>query len=593
MRCARETIKAVSGVRAGVRNDDLAGLLHEIGDMLDILGEDGFRVVSYHRAARAIEGLTEDVEALAREDRLGEIPGVGSAIADKIREFVTTGRIGYHEELKGRIPAGVLDLLRIRGLGPKKAQVLWQRLGVTDLTTLEQAARHHRLRRLKGFGSKTEANLLQAIETYRQGQSRALLWDAAALVDAMRSHLEGHAPVLRFEAAGSFRRMRETVGDVDLLVTTADPKAVTRAFTAFASVKQVYSVGDIKSSLHVEYEGYDGGGHLLQVDLEILDAGSWGAGLQYFTGSKDHNVHLRGMAQERGLKLNEYGLFRGEEKIAGAREEEVYRGLGLPWIPPELREDRGEIEAARQGALPALVEAKDIGGALHVHTNASDGAEPLEAMVAAAQARGYRYVGISDHSPSEVVAFGLASERALAQRDTIRDLNRRLHGFHVLVGTECDILDGGAMDYPDEVLKEFDYALASIHSKFTMPRKEMTARLVAAAENPYVSVIAHPTARLLGSRPPIEFDFEEVFAACARTGTALEINAGPLRMDLTGPQARGAKDAGCKLVVDTDAHSSEELSAMRFGLGTARRAWLTAEDVLNAWPLDRLRSFLR
>ncbi len=576
-----------------MKNEEVAALLHEIGDMLDILGEDRFRVVSYHRAGRAIEGLTTDLEDLAREGRLGEIPGVGSAIADKINEYLSTGRIGYRDELSARFPPGVLELLRVRGIGPKKVQVLWQQLGITDLTTLEQAAKHHRLRRVKGFGDKTESNLLKAIETFRQGQARALLWDAAALVDAIRAHLERHATVARFQAAGSFRRMRETVGDVDLLVTTADPKAVTRAFTSFPSVKQVYTEGEIKSSVLVEYRGYDGGTHLLQVDLEILDAESWGAGLQYFTGSKDHNVHLRGMAVDRGLKLNEYGIFRGDEKLAGADEEGVYGTLGLPWIPPELREDRGEIEAALKGELPKLIELGDIAGDLHVHTNASDGSEPLEAMVDAARRRGYRYVGISDHSPSAVVAFGLPTEKALAQRDRIRELNRGLKDFTVLVGTECDILEGGAMDYPDEVLREFDYVLASVHSRFTMPEREMTERIVAAVKNPYVSVLAHPGARLLGTRPPIQLDLEEVFSACASAGTAIEINAGPLRMDLTGPQARAARAAGCKIAVDTDAHSSEELDSMRFGVGTARRAWLTADDVVNAWPLDRLRAFLR
>ncbi len=576
-----------------MKNDTVAVLLHEIGDMLDILGEDRFRIVSYHRAARAIEGLTSDVEDLARDGKLGEIPGVGSAIADKITEYVSTGRIGYHEELKARFPPGVLGLLQVRGIGPKKVAVLWQQLGITDLATLEQAAKHHRLRRIKGFGDKTEENLLKAIETYRQGQARALLWDAALLVDAVRAHLERAAPVARFEAAGSFRRMRETVGDVDLLVTTPDAKAVTRAFTSFPSIKQVYSEGDIKSSVLVEYQGYDGGPHLLQIDLEVLEAGSWGAGLQYFTGSKDHNVHLRGMAVEKGLKLNEYGVFRGEEKIAGATEEDVYRAVGLPWIPPELREDRGEIEAALHGELPRLLEPGEVAGDLHVHTNASDGSEPLENMVAAARNLGYRYVGISDHSPAEVVAFGLTSEQALAQRDRIREMNRGLQGFQVLVGTECDILDGGAMDYPDEVLREFDYVLASIHSKFTMPEKAMTERVVAAVENPHVDILAHPSARLLGSRPPIQLDFEEVFAACARTGAVVEVNAGPMRMDITGSQARAAKAAGCRIAVDTDAHSSEELGAMRFGVGTARRGWLTAEDVVNAWPIERLRAFLR
>ncbi len=561
--------------------------------MLDILGEDRFRVVSYHRAGRAVEGLTEDIEDLVRDGKLGDIPGVGSAIAEKISEYVTTGRIAYHEELKARFPPGVLDLLQLRGIGPKKVAILWQKLGITDLATLEQAAKHHRLRRIKGFGEKTEENLLKAIETFRQGQARALVWDAAQVVDAITAHLRSKANVTRIEAAGSFRRMRETVGDVDILVTTPDVRAAFRAFTTFPGVTQVYSEGEIKSSVLVAYEAYTGGQRLLQVDLEILDADSWGAGLQYFTGSKDHNVHLRGMAVDRGLKLNEYGLFRGEEKLAGATEEDVYRGLDLPWIPPELREDRGEIEAALKNELPKLVEPTDIRGDFHVHTNATDGRESLEAMVEAARSRGYAYVGISDHSTSAVVAFGLTAEKALAQRDRIRDLNKTLKGFTVLVGTECDILEGGAMDYPDEVLKEFDYVLASVHSKFTQPRKEMTARLVAAVENPWVSILAHPMARLIGSRDPVDLDIEAVFAACAQTGTAIEVNAGPTRMDLTGPQARAAKNAGCKLAVDTDAHSSAELGAMRFGVGSARRGWLTSSDVVNAWPLDRVRSFFR
>lgn len=576
-----------------MKNDQVAALLHEIGDMLDILGEDRFRVVSYHRAARAIEGLTADIGDLVRDGRLGDIPGVGTAITGKITEYVTTGAIAYHEELKARIPPGVLELLQVRGIGPKKVQVLWQQLGIADLATLEQAAKHRRLRRIKGFGEKTEANILKAIETYRQGQARALIWDAAIVVDTLCGHLESQAPIARIEAAGSFRRMRETVGDVDILVTTRDVKAVTRAFTSFPSVKQVYSEGEIKSSVLVEYAGYDGSTHLLQVDLEILDGSSWGAGIQYFTGSKDHNVHLRGMAVDQGLKLNEYGVFRGEQKLAGATEEDVYRALGLPWIPPELREDRGEIEAALKDRLPELVRLSDIQGDFHVHTNATDGRESLEAMVGGARARGYAYVGISDHSPSAVVAFGLTSEQALAQRDRIRAMNRDLKDFTVLVGTECDILDGGAMDYPDEVLKEFDYVLASIHSKFALPRKEMTARVIAAVENPYVSILAHPMARLIGSRQPIDIDFDAVFAACARSGTAVEVNAGPTRMDLTGPQARAAKEAGCVLTVDTDAHATRELDAMRFGVGTARRGWLTAGDVVNAWPIDRVKAFLR
>jgi DNA polymerase (family 10) len=577
-----------------VKNDEVAALLHDIADMLDILGEDAFRVISYHRAGRAIEGLTGDIEDLAREGRLADIPGVGDAIVGKISEYLTTGRVAYHDELRGKFPPGVLNLLRIRGLGPKKVKILWQELGITDIDTLEAAAKGRRLRRLKGFGEKTEENILRAIQLAREGESRALLWNAAAIVDRVTAHLKAHSPVARIEAAGSFRRMRETVGDVDFLAVAEAHAAVARAFTSMPWVKEVVVSGETKSTVLLEYTDYvTEETRTLQADLRILDPGSWGAGLQYFTGSKDHNIHLRGMAQEKGLKLNEYGVFRGEEKIAGATEEEVYAALGLPWIAPELREDAGEIEAAKKGELPRLVTAEDVRGEFHVHTNATDGTESIEAMVDAARRRGYSYVGISDHSVSATIAFGLTAEQALARRDRFKALNREREDFTILFGTECDILEGGEMDYPDEVLKEFDYVIGSVHSKFGLPEKEQTARVVAAIENPNVNVLAHPTTRLIGSRDPIQIDLEAVFAAAAKAGTAIEINAYPNRMDLTGTQARAARNAGCKLTVDTDSHASEELAAMRFGVGSARRAWLTAEDVVNAWPLERVRDFFR
>lgn len=577
-----------------MKNQEIADLFNEIGDMLDILGEDRFRVISYHRAARAIEGLTADLEDLVREGRLKEIAGIGPALAEKIHEFVATGKIAYFEEIREKFPAGVLDLLRVPGVGPKKVQVLWQQLGITDLDTLQKACETHRLRRLKGFGEKTEANILRGIQLVREGQSRALLWDAALVVDRVLAYLREKSPVERVEAAGSFRRMRETVGDVDLLAVAGDRGAVSKAFTSMPGIREVIVAGDTKATVLLGYTDYiEDRARTLQVDLRILEAGSWGAGLQYFTGSKDHNVHLRGMAQDRGLKLNEYGVFRGEEKVAGDTEEGVYTALGLPWVPPELREDRGEIEAAAKGALPNLLRPQDVQGDFHVHTNATDGTESLEAMVDAARNRGYAYVGISDHSVSQTVAFGLTAEAALARRDRVKEMNRELREFTVLLGTECDILDGGEMDYPDEVLKEFDFVIASIHSKFMQPREEMTRRVVAAVENPYVNILAHPTARLIGKRDPIDVDLEAVFGAAAKAGTAIELNAYPNRMDLTGSQGRAAKEAGCRLTVDTDSHASSELAAMRFGIGTARRAWLTSEDVVNAWRLEKVRAFLR
>ncbi len=577
-----------------MKNQAIADLFNAMGDMLDILGEETFRVISYHRAARAIEGLTEDIADLVRSDRVAELPGVGSALADKIREYVETGTMGYYEELQAKFPPGVLDLLRVPGVGPKKVRVLWQELGITDLDSLQKACETHRLRRLKGFGEKTEANILRGIRLVREGQSRALLWDAARIVDRIVGYLREHSPVDRVEAAGSFRRMRETVGDVDLLAVADDRAAVSRAFTAMPGIREVVVAGDTKATVLIEYTDYiEERTGTLQVDLRILDGGSWGAGLQYFTGSLDHNVHLRGRAVDRGLKLNEYGVFRGEEKLAGDTEEGVYAALGLPWIPPELREDRGEIEAALARTLPSLVTAADIRGDFHVHTDATDGTESLESMAAAARARGYAYVGICDHSVSQTVAFGMTAEAALDRRDRVREMNQEATGFTILLGTECDILDGGAMDYPDEVLKEFDFAIASIHSKFTQPREEMTARIVAAVENPYVNILAHPTARLIGKREPIDADLPAVFAAAARAGTAIELNAYPNRMDVTGPQARAAKDAGCRLTVDTDSHAASELAAMLFGVGTARRAWATTDDVVNAWPLEKVQGFFR
>ncbi len=577
-----------------MKNQEIAALFNEIADMLDILGEDRFRVISYGRAARQIEALTEDIEDLVREGRLGEIAGVGPALAEKITEYVTTGKVEYYEELRGKFPPGVLQLLDVPGVGPKKVQVLWQQLGITDIDTLEKAAKAHRLRRLKGFGEKTEEKILRGIQLLREGQARALLWDAASVVERVLAHLEAHSPIERAEVAGSFRRMKETVGDIDILAVAADRDAVSRAFTTMPGVREVVVAGETKATVLLGLVDYIGEKErTLQVDLRILDAGSWGAGLQYFTGSKDHNVHLRAMAQTKGLKLNEYGVFRGDEKIAGETEEEVYAALGLPWIPPEMREDQGEIELALGDKLPNLIGSSDIRGDFHVHTNATDGTEPLEAMAGAARRAQYEYVGISDHSVSATVAFGLTAEQALARRDQFRELNRNMKGFTILFGTECDILDGGAMDYPDEVLREFDYVIASVHSKFTLSEKEQTERVVAAVRNPFVNILAHPTTRLIGQRDPIQIDLEAVFAAAAKAGTAIEINAYPNRMDLTGRQARSAKDAGCRLVVDTDSHASAELAAMRFGVGTARRAWLTQDDVVNTWPLDRARSFFR
>lgn len=569
-----------------MKNDEIAQRFEEIADMMDILGEDTFRVLSYRRAARQLEALTEDVEDLVREGRVNQIPGIGEALGEKIKEYVTTGRIAYYDELRAKFPPGVLDLLRIRGLGPKKVRMLWQELGITDIDTLRKAAETHRLSKLKGFGPKTEANILRAIELAKEGEERFLLADAYEIAEEVLRYLRERAPVKQLAAAGSLRRMKETVRDLDVLATTDTPNEVVEAFTHMPGVREVVAAGVKKSVVLMNV-----GRRFIQIDLRIVEPGSWGAALQYDTGNKDHNIHLRTIAGRRGLMLNEYGVFRDEKKIAGETEESVYASLDLPWIPPEMREEQGEIEAALKGDLPKLVEDADIQGEFHVHTSDTDGKEPVPAMVQAARKRGYAYVGISDHSVSSTIAFGLTAEQALARRDRFRALNREMKGFAVLMGTECDILDGGEMDYPDEVLKEFDYVLGAVHSRFSLPIKEMTARIVAAVSNPHVDILAHPTTRKIGQRDPIDIDLDEVYAACVKSGTAIEIDAYKDRMDLNGAQARAANLAGCTIAVDTDSHASRELAWMHFGVGTARRAWLTADDVLNAWPLDKARAF--
>jgi len=571
-----------------VKNLEIAARFAAIADMLDIRGEGGFRAISYQRGARILEGLPEDVEDLVEKGRLAEISGIGSALAEKIEEFVRTGRIAYYDELRASFPPGLLELLDVPGLGPKKVRVLWQQVGVSDIETLRKAAESRRLRRIKGFGEKTEENILRGIQLVREGQSRILLSLANSVADRVVAHLREHSPIERVSPAGSLRRMRDTVGDIDILAVARDRAAVVKAFTTMPEVRDIVGAGETKATIR-----YDTGPRLVQIDLRIVDADSWGAGLQYFTGSKDHGIRLRGMAVDRGLKLNEYGVYRDEEKLAGDTEEGVYAALGLPWIPPEMREDRGEVQLAQEDRLPPLVDLPHVRGDFHVHTNATDGTEPLDRMVAAARERGYAYVGISDHSMSLQVARGLSAERALAHRDAIRAMNTDGSGITVLAGTECDILDGGSMDYPDEVLKELDFTIASVHSKFNLPRNEMTDRIVAAVRNPYVSVLAHPTTRKIGARNPIEADFDEVFAACVVSRTAVEINADPYRMDLDDARARAARTAGCVFALDTDAHASTDLDWMRFAVGLARRAWLGPEAIVNTWPLERVRSFFR
>jgi len=569
-----------------VRNEEVIALLYTLADVLEIRGdEELFKILAYRRAARSLEDLAEDVEQVRREGRLRRVPGVGEAIAEKIEEFLSTGRLEYLERITDGFPRGLLEMLRIPGLGPKKVQALWRELRITTVDELREACEKHRVSHLKGFGERTEEKILAGIKLVREASGRRLIAEAWEVAEQVVAHLREHPAVARVAAAGSFRRMKETVGDLDFLVLSSRPADAAKAFTAMPLVQEVVASGDTKSTVL-----FQGG---LQADLRVLEARSWGSGLQYFTGSKDHNIHLRTIAAAKGLKLSEYGVFRGDEPIAGDTEEGVYAALGLPYIEPELREDAGEIQAAQEGKLPHLVRLEDVKGDFHAHTRLTDGVNTLEEMAAAAEARGYAYLGLSEHSPSLAVARGIDADTARIRKKEIAGFNRRSKGIQLLFGTECDILKDGSLDYPDDVLKEFDYAVVSVHSHFQLPLQEQTERVLAAVAHPSANVLAHPTAVKFGERKPIDVDLEKVFEECAQRGTAVEINSGGNRMDLNGAQARLARGRGCVLATDTDAHSTAELGTMPFAVGLARRAWLEAKDVINTWDYERVKAFFR
>ena len=565
-----------------MRNKEVARLLESIADALDIKGETPFRVNAYREAARRIETLTEDVAVLAQEDRLQEIQGVGSTIATRIKEYLTLGRSPYYEELAKEVPPGLLDLLKVPGLGPRKAKLVYERLGIASLAELERAAREHRLADLPGMGRKTEENLLRELERLKQRTQRLLLGTALPAAERVVDALREHPAVARIAPAGSLRRMRDTIGDIDILVASTAPDEVIAAFVSLPLVKEVIARGPTKSSVLTEGD--------VQMDLRVVDPHAWGAALQYFTGSKAHNVHLRELANRQGLKISEYGVFREDtgDRVAGAEEEEVYAALGLAWIPPELREDQGEIEAAREGSLPRLIAVEDLRGDLHAHTNWSDGAATLEEMARAARARGYQYLAVTDHSKSLGVARGLSEERLREQRRLIDRLNQELAPFRLLASVELEIRADGTLDYEDDVLRELDLVTASVHSGMNQPRERLTQRIVGALRNPYVDVVNHPAGRLIGRRDAYEVDLEEVLRVAAETGTALEINSQPERLDLTDQAARRARALGVLLTISTDAHSVANLDYVRYGVAVARRAWVEAEGALNTRSLDDL-----
>ncbi|MFE5813928.1 DNA polymerase/3'-5' exonuclease PolX [Streptomyces sp. NPDC056479] len=572
-------------------NDEVAALLQEYADLISITGGDAFKTRVYEKAARAIGGHHADVSTLDVKG-LKEIPNVGKSIAEKVVEYFADGSISAVEELRAKIPAGVRQLTAIPTLGPKKAMVLYEELGISTTEELADAVHEERLRDLKGFGPKTEENILHGIGLLQSSGDRVLIDVAMSLAEDIVAEMSQVTGCKRCSYAGSLRRVRETIGDIDILVAATKPEPVMRAFTELPYVSEVIAHGAKKTSIRT--------GKGLQVDLRVVPPDSWGAAMQYFTGAKAHNIRTREMAVHKKLKLSEYGLFDTEtgKKIVSETEEEVYARLGLPWIAPTLREDRGEIEAGLRGELPDLIQEEDIRGDLHTHTDLTDGLAPLEEMVAAAAERGYAYYAVTDHGP-DMAMQRMTDERILAQRERVRELDGEYgrrggrSGMRVLHGAELNIDPDGDVDWPTEFLAGFDLCVASVHSHFNQAREALTRRIVRACENPHVNIIGHPTTRLIGKRPGIDVDLDAVFAACARTGTALEINSHPDRLDLRDEDILRARRHGVKFAVDSDAHAVIHLANLRYGVGTAQRGWLTKDDVINTWPLTRLRRFLK
>lgn len=570
-------------------NRQLSAVFEEMADILEIKGENPFRIRSFRRVAEIVAALDFSVAETIGTDpaRLREIPGIGEGTIRKLEELAETGQCQEHQRLRSELPPSMLPLLNIKGLGPKRVKQFWTSLQVGNLEELEAAARGGKLRTLPGIGERTEAGILKAIEDYRRQTGRFRLDQALRLSADLVAYLQGRPDIDRVEAAGSTRRRKETVGDIDILIDSAAPRSAIDTALQFPGIRDVMAKGDTKASVLL--------GRGFQVDFRVLESGSFGAALQYFTGSKEHNVVIRERAKRLGYKVSEYGVFRtvDDVKLAGEVEDDVYRLVGLPPIPPELRENRGEIEAAEAGALPDLIHRKDIRGDLHMHTHASDGKDSIEAMAEAGLAAGYQYIAITDHSKALPMIGGLNEGRLAEQAAQIDAINRRLTGIRVLKGMEVDILADGSLDLNDEALGTLDVVVVSIHSRFNMTRDEMTARVCTALRHPRVNILAHPTGRLLGRREPYEIDLERVISVARDHRVALELNSYPDRLDLKDVHCRMVKDLGGLLSIDTDSHSAAMLGFMAYGIDTARRGWIEAEDVINTYELERLMRVLR
>jgi len=567
-------------------NKEIANIFFEISSYLTA-DEVAFRPYAYRRAAEAVQKLDEDAREIYHKGglkALEAIPGVGKNLALKIEEYLKTGNIAYYKKIKKDLPIDLAEITRVEGMGPKKARKLYQELKVKTLKDLEKPAKAGKLRDLEGFGEKTEQNILEGIAFVKRSRGRFLLGEIMPVVRAILQRLEGLKEVKQVSVAGSVRRMKETIGDVDILVVSPQPKKVMDFFTSFPEAIKVWGKGSTKASIRVR-AGFD-------IDLRVVPAKSFGAALQYFTGSKEHNITTRKIAIAKGLKLNEYGVFRGARMIAGKTEEEVYKTLGLPLIPPELREDQGEVRVALQGKLPRVIEQNDMKGDLHCHSSWNGGAHSIQQMAQAAQTLGYAYIGIADHTKFLRIEKGLNEKQLARQRKEIDKLNAKSN-FTILQGCESNIMNDGSIDIKDEALAKLDFVIAGIHSNLKMDRKQMTERMIKAMKNPHVDIIAHPTGRILQRRDEYQIDFDKILKVAKQTGMVLEINAYPDRLDLNDHNIRRAKEAGVKMIIGTDSHHKDHLINMEFGVAQARRGWAEKRDIVNTYPLKKLLTFFQ
>lgn len=565
---------------------EVADLFEQIADLLELKGDNPFRIRAYERAALNLRNLTGDLEEMAASGSLREIPGIGKDLAAKIGEILSTGRLLFLEKLKSQVPESLVTLMSVPGIGPKTAKLVYGRFKVKSIRELEELVRAGKLKVLPGLREKKEENILRGIQLLKSGQERMTLGTALNLAREILKFLKGAPEIQRMEGAGSLRRRKDTVRDLDLLITSTHPGKVMDRFVKLPWVAQVQAHGQTKSSIRTR-QG-------VQVDLRVVEPESFGAALVYFTGSKAHNIRIRSLANRLGLTVNEYGVFREKtgRKVAGKEEEGVYRALGLAWIPPELREDLGEVEAAAAGRLPRLVELKDLKGDFHIHSDWSDGSHSIEEVALAAKRKGYRYILLSDHSISLRVAGGLTESELLQEMEEVRQLNRRLSPFRILMGSEVDILPDGRLDYSDRILSKLDLVVAAVHSAFKQPKEVMTRRILQALNNRYVTILAHPTGRLLGEREPYQVDLEEICRVARRTQTALELNCYTQRLDLNDLNAKKALEAGVKLVISTDTHTLDQLEGIELGLAQARRAWSEPKDILNTLSLNDLLNWV-